>query len=433
MAIQWIKTAHKGLRYYEHATRRHGRQRDRYYSIRFRVDGILYTYGVGWMSEGIPDSIHREEPELGFQDYCLKLLRQYKGNVKTGSGPKSPKESRTIEEEKKVAEMADAERQKKENMTFGDFVTKTYLPQSKLDKKERTYTIEEMLYRGYLADTIGALPFPKISAFHLERIKKSMAEEKKSDRTIQYVLQLTRHVFHTARKLGVYGGESPTNAVKWPRLDNMKLRYLSIAEAGTLLAALAAKSQNLHDVALLSLHCGLRFGEISALTYSCINPEAGTLAILNAKTGSRTAYLTEQAKEMLQARKKAREEAAKETEKEVKADDLIFPKRSGKDGVMAQASKVFADTVKELGLNRGVTDRKQKVTFHTLRHSMATHLYESTHDLYLVQRSLGHSTGTMTARYAKMSENRLREGAAALEKAFSANGEKQAVQNQQSG
>jgi hypothetical protein len=36
----------------------------------------------------------------------------------------------------------------------------------------------------------------------------------------------------------------------------------------------------------------------------------------------------------------------------------------------------------------------------------------------------------MTARYAKMSESRLREGAAALEKAFAANGAKQAEQEQ---
>jgi hypothetical protein len=36
----------------------------------------------------------------------------------------------------------------------------------------------------------------------------------------------------------------------------------------------------------------------------------------------------------------------------------------------------------------------------------------------------------MTARYAKMSESRLREGAAALEKAFAANGTKQAEQDQ---
>jgi hypothetical protein len=37
----------------------------------------------------------------------------------------------------------------------------------------------------------------------------------------------------------------------------------------------------------------------------------------------------------------------------------------------------------------------------------------------------------MTARYAKMSESRLREGAAALDKAFATNGKKQAEQDQQ--
>jgi hypothetical protein len=45
----------------------------------------------------------------------------------------------------------------------------------------------------------------------------------------------------------------------------------------------------------------------------------------------------------------------------------------------------------------------------------------------LTQRSLGHATGTMTARYAKMSESRLREGAAAIQTAFK-NGAKKAGQ-----
>jgi integrase len=197
----------------------------------------------------------------------------------------------------------------------------------------------------------------------------------------------------------------------------MKLRYLSITETETLLAALAAKSQNLHDLSLLSLHCGLRFGEIAKLTWSCVNWDAGSMAILDAKTGSRTAYLTAPARAMLKSRK------------EGKPNESIFPKRSGKAGAMDQASKVFTDTVKELKFNLGVTDRKQKVTFHTLRHTFATHLYESTHDLYLTQRSLGHATGTMTARYAKMSESRLREGAAALEKVFEANSAKQTEQD----
>lgn len=410
MPIKWIKTNHKGLRYYEHATRKHGKRFDRYYAIRFRVDKVLHSYGVGWLSEGIPDAIRKDEPDLGFEDYCLKLLRQYKGNVKTGTGPKSPKEKRVIEQEKRDLAEQERKQAEKENITFGQFMTDTYLPQSKLDKKAKSHEIEAMLYERYIADTIGSLTFPTISAFHMEKIKKTMGDKKLSARTIEYTLQTIRQGYHMARKLGIYTGESPTKAVKWPKLDNMKLRYLSIDEAEILLEALAAKSQNLHDEALLSLHCGLRFGEIAALKWSCVNFDAGTLAILNAKTGSRTAYLTDRAKAMLESREKG------------KPDALIFPKRSKKAGVMVQSSKTFSRVINDLKFNQGVTDRKQHVTFHTLRHTYATHLYESTHDLYLTQRSLGHSTGTMTARYAKMSESRLREGAAALQQAFTANG-----------
>jgi integrase len=419
MTIKWIKATSPGMRYYEHATRKHGKKKDRYYSIRIKVDSKDYTYGVGWLSEGIPAEWSEKHPAGGFEDYCKDTLLLYKANIKTGAaGPKSPKEQRKIAAEADEQKKADQEQIEKEAVTFGDYMTKAYLPQCKLDKKPSTYANEEGLYRLHLAGTIGALPFGKVSPFHLERIKKDMADKKLSDRLIQYALQLTRQAFHTAKKLGVYTGDSPTNAVKWPKLDNMKLRYLSMTEAEKLLAALATKSQNLSDVALLSLHCGVRFGEIAKLTWSCVNWDAGTLAILDAKTGSRTAYLTAPAKAMLKGRKQE------------KPDDLIFPKRLREGGIMVRSSKVFADTVKELGFNEGVTDRKNKVTFHTLRHSMATHLYESTHDLYLVQRSLGHTTSTMTARYAKMSENRLREGAAALEKAFAENAKKQTEQEQ---
>jgi len=420
MAREFKKTNHAGLRYFEHETRKHGKKKDRYYTIRFRLDGKLYHYGVGWLSDGIPEAVRKEEPNLGFEDYCLKLLRQYKANVKTGTGPKSPKEKRDIEQAKR--DLAEQERQQaeKENVTFSQFMTGTYLPQSKLDKKAKTHEIEAMLYERHMADIIGPLPFSTISAFHLEKIKKTMADKKLSARTIQYVLQIIRHAFKKAKDSKIFDGDSPTKAIKWPKPDNMKLRYLTIDEAEKLLAALATKSQTLHDAALLSLHCGLRFGEIAALPWSCVNFETGTLAILNAKTGSRTAYLTERAKTMLESRMKNQKENKRRGR-------LVFPKRSGKKGVMIQASKVFRDTVDELKLNEGITDRKQKVTFHTLRHTYATHLYESTHDLYLTQRSLGHATGTMTARYAKMSESRLREGAAALQAAF-INGAKKAGQ-----
>ena len=433
MTIKWItKADNKALRYYKHKTRKlkDSKRPDRYYSIRFKVAGRDYTYGVGWLSDGIPEAIRKAEPGLGFEDYCLKLLRQYKANVKSGTGPMSPKEKRDIEQAKREEAEQERKQAEKENVTFGQFMTGTYLPQSKKDKRAKTYEVEAMLYERYISEALGPLKFPEISAVQVQNIKNTMADGGLSARTIEYVLQIIRQGFHMARNDGTFAGESPTRGVKWPELDNAKMRYLSIEEAENLLAGLAAKSQSAHDMALLSLHCGLRFGEIAALTWPCVNFDQGTLAILNAKTGSRTAYLTERTKAMLKARKQRQIEAATRKARKPGHEwkkEFVFPKQSGEKGVKAQASKSFTRIIDELGFNNGITDRKQKVTFHTLRHTYATHLYESTHDLYLTQRSLGHATGTMTARYAKMSESRLREGAAALQAAF-INGTKKAGQ-----
>ena len=172
MSKQWFKTNHKGLRYFEHATRKHGKKKDRYYSIRFRIDGTLHTYGVGWLSDGIPEAIRQAEPDLGFEDYCLKLLRQYKGNIKTGTGPKSPREKRVIETEKRDLAEQEKIKAEKENITFDQFMTDTYLPQSKLDKKAKSHEVESMLYKRHMAGIIGKLPLAEVSEIHLNNIGK---------------------------------------------------------------------------------------------------------------------------------------------------------------------------------------------------------------------------------------------------------------------
>jgi hypothetical protein len=58
-------TQKKGLRYYEHPTRRHGKKQDRYYAIRFKVASKDYGYGIGWWSDGIPEEIQKVDPSLG--------------------------------------------------------------------------------------------------------------------------------------------------------------------------------------------------------------------------------------------------------------------------------------------------------------------------------------------------------------------------------
>lgn len=401
--IKWIKTAHKGLRYYEHPIRRHGKKPDRYYAIRFKVANQDYSYGVGWWSDGIPEEIRKEDLQLGFEEYALKLLRQYQGNIKAGSGPKSPTEKRRIAREKEAQALVERERLEKEAVTFDAFFDDTYLPQAKADKKPRSVEREEGLYCKWIKDVIGYFPMKDIAPFHLEKLKKVMADSGQSPRSIEYALAIIRQVFNTAKRLGVYGGESPTSQVKAPKVDNGRMRFLTRKEATMLLNALKTKSTDVHDMTVLSLFAGLRFGEIASLTWQDVDLSKGVLTIRDAKAGSRYAFLTRQAVEMFKNRPRG------------KPSDYVFP---GRKGLMDRISVTFARTVEELKLNEGIDDSRLQICFHSCRHSYASWMIEQGADLYTVQKLLGHKTNIMTQRYAHLSENKLKDAAKALGKAW---------------
>ena len=245
-----------------------------------------------------------------------------------------------------------------------------------------------------------------IAPFHLEKLKKVMAEGEQSPRSIEYALAVIRQIFNTAKRLGVYGGESPTSRVKAPKVDNGRLRFLTHEEATAILNALKAKSSDVHDITLLSLFAGLRFGEIASLTWQDVNLKKGVLTIRDAKAGSRYAFLTEQAAIMLKGRSEDQDRAAKKNGTERKPSDYVF---QGRKGLMDRISATFARTIEELKLNDGIDDPRLKVYFHSCRHSFGSWLVEEGVDLYTVQKLLGHKTNVMTQRYAT-SEREQAEG-----------------------
>jgi len=398
MERKWLKAKNfPGVRYRESANHWRGVQRDKYFTIRYKLNGKDKEEGLGWASEGW----------TAVKAY--DRLKELKENRKNGEGPQTLAEKRKLEATRKEIIEAEQAQSEKDAVTFGNFFTKTYLPQVTADRP-KSVRADEGLYNKWLSDAIGTLPFPQISPFHIEKIKKKMTDAGRSPRTIEYCLAIVRQVFNHARRLEVFAGECPTSKVKRPKIDNARMRYLTPEEADLLLRALAEKSVDVHDMALLSLHCGLRFGEIAALQWQDVDLVKSVLTIRDAKAGSRTTFLTEQTKSMFAARSAG------------KPSEYVFPARKSQEnrnkGKRPNVSKTFFRVVEKMGLNKGITDRKLKVNFHTLRHSHGTLLYEATHDLYLVQKSLGHKTGAMAQRYAKMTETRLRDAAKILNQAL---------------
>ncbi|NLT47330.1 MAG: site-specific integrase [Clostridiales bacterium] len=400
MAAKWMKSRFPGVRYREHESRRYGVKFDRYYSVRYKLNGKDKEEALGWASQGWTEQKAVE---------CLAELKQ---NHRTGEGAQTIKEKREKAEAQRQAEIEVAEQEKRDNMTFAD-VWKEYhgkQPEGKAledQRKQKKFDREDQLYRLWIAPVISEMKIRLISPVNLKRIEKNMEDAGKAPRSIQYAFALIRQVYNFAKKNDLFSGDIPTSKIKWPKVDNGRARYLTPDEANTLLQALKEKSQDTYGISLLSFQCGLRFGEVAHLRWSDVDYERGLLLIRDAKAGTRHAFLTEQVAEMLKNRIQG------------EPYNLIFPAKNG--GVMPRISPTFHRVVKELGLNKGIDDRRQKLVFHSARHSFGSLLAEQGQDLYTIQKLIGHKTVTMTQRYSHLTENKLRNAVESLGKAFEKN------------
>lgn len=393
---KWYRDGSKdaGWIYYKkHPTRKHGIQFDKYRRAEYQHQGKRISINFGWESEGW--TLLK----------CQSKMAEYRKNAKAGISPISLKEEREIEARKKSEEQALVDEQKKAEITFSEVWDK-YKAQAIADRGEKAIKNESGLYKNWIEPDLSEIPIKDIYPFHLEKIKSKMTKKGRAPRSIEYTLAIIRQVFNYARKNDLFNGDNPVSKIKIPRTDNRRIRFLSHDEAKTLLAALMKKSKQVHDMALMSLHTGARAGEIFSLTWGCVDLEYGTMLLKDTKnTLSRTAFMTAAVKDMLESIKP--DQAGR--------DDLVFP---GVGGVrIVQISQTFkkeADTL----FNKGVDDPRQRVFFHTLRHTFASWLVMEGVDLYKVKDLLGHKDLTMTQRYAHLAPDSLRGAINVLEEAL---------------
>jgi len=82
-------------------------------------------------------------------------------------------------------------------------------------------------------------------------------------------------------------------------------------------------------------------------------------------------------------------------------DDFIFASERGGKLTTRTAQKVFENSLKK-------ADIKKNATFHSLRHSFATHLLENGTDIRYVQELLGHQNIRTTQRYTQVTNPMLK-------------------------
>ncbi len=366
------KKVGKGVRVKEHESRKHHGRPDLYYSIRYRVGGRLIEEGLGWSSEGWNASKATAEREK---------LRQAN---RTGEGAVTLREKRELAQEKRQAKAEEEERQKRESLTFRELMEKHYLPWAETNKKHWKDDLNR--FRAYLAEPLGDKPLKEITPFMLEGVKKRLQEKGLAGATIKHALVIIRQAYNKAALWGLYDGPNPVKGIKLPKLNNAQERVLTPEEEDRLMPVLKAKSQQVHDMAMMSLYAGLRFAEVASMRWGD-RDENNRLHVRGKGGKVRKILLAPRLQELLKERQPA----------DVSPADLVFPDANG--NIQQRISVTYYRTVADLGLNAG-RERKFSLDFHALRHTFATRLASRGTPLNVLRDLLGHVDLKMVSRYS---------------------------------
>jgi integrase len=271
-----------------------------------------------------------------------------------------------------------------------------------IDVTPETVRTELNRYRRWVEPAIGNKALNEITSADVIQIKEVMQEAGLSAQSIKHTLALVRQMFKYATNLQLFSGQPPTEGVKVIVGDTGRRRYLTRIEAEALIKEIGRRSQQVADYSQLSLYSGMRAGELFSLHWSRVDFDLRLIHLVDTKNGcTRQAFFTDAVETMLLRRYS-----------DHKGKGLVFPDRFNNQ--IKQVSDTFERAVNMLKLNKGIQDDRDKVVFHTLRHTFASWLAMAGTPMRTLAELMGHKSMRMTMRYAHLSPDHKRAAVAAL-------------------
>lgn len=263
----------------------------------------------------------------------------------------------------------------------------------------KAITTETGRWQHHIASFLGNMPLNEVKNVQIMQLRKELEEKSLSPQSVYHCLSLVRRVLRRAVEWELYAG--PVPIFRMPKFDNRRLRFLSEAEAAYLLQVLSSRSESWHDITKFALHTGLRAGEIYCLMPYHIDFQSKYAKIYDTKnTFNRVVPLNDIALNVVQ--------------KYYKYMHQSLPLFNEKGELPAAHYKVFRCAIKYCGFNHGIKDRRERVWFHTLRHTFASWLVQKGYPLALIGSLLGHKDIKMTMRYAHLAPDQARLAVSSL-------------------
>ena len=248
-----------------------------------------------------------------------------------------------------------------------------YLPYAKAHK--RSWKRDVQMF-GHLQNFLGKTVLGDIDPLKVEEYQQHRVQEV-CPATVNRETALLKHMLNMGERWSMYRGPNPVRLVKFLQENNLKFQTLSEDEERSLLSC---SPPYLRELILFACNTGFRSGEIFNLKWEDVDLDARRMTPMIRKT------------------RKPLEVPINDT-----AHDILVSRDAVKHGPYVFYNPATGDRFYDLKLGlKGALQRAglSGVTWHTFRHTFASRLTRKGVDLVTVKELLGHSTVTVTMRYA---------------------------------
>lgn len=263
-----------------------------------------------------------------------------------------------------------------------------------LEQRAKKYIIQSSLIPFF-----GKLPMGQITTRHIEQYKAQSLKEGVMGKTVNNRLAVLSKCIATAYDWRRLSGAPPR--IQWLKCRPRRTDFLSPDECALLLSHAEGM---IYEMILTGLRTGMRQGELAGLQWSSIDWENRNIMVCHSRC-PRTGRL---------------ESPKSNRERHIPMDadvyEVLYKRRQTTGYVfLDKGQKPFAAhrlirELREVRYKAGL----RPLGWHTLRHTFASHLAMKGAPLHIVQTLLGHSTITMTMRYAHVAPSMLRSAIAML-------------------
>jgi integrase len=281
---------------------------------------------------------------------------------------------------------------------FSEFViewTKTYVLTNNKPSEQR---MKMFTMKNHLNPFFGRLSLAKISSTLVEQYKAQKLSEGLSPKTINNHLTILAKCLHTARD---WGRVENCPTIKHLKTTSQRLDFLSPTESQQLIEH--ASYPMWQEMVFLALRTGLRMGELFGLEWQDIDFQRRQLTvqrsivrgIIGTPKNGKVRYIP------------LTEDVCRALYELRKPSGLIFAREDGSP----LSHRMAANAIRQMCKRAGI----RSVSWHILRHTFASQLASRGVPLPAIKDLLGHSTITMTMRYAHLAPSTLRDAVNVLE------------------